>query len=189
MKAAGWGGGQDRGKSGDKDYDIMAGEDSNNGGEDDDDDDEDYDSMADDDGDNSRDKDYVPNLFETSDDDDFDHLNDDDINEEDRRIENMDRKSRIPTGRRWGNLIMGGPVAPKFKCMSASEASDAKREYQTLRKTYRDGICHERLRGNKGSSFDELDYTGDLTPTLHPMMLVLSARRQVRQTFPRKQSN
>jgi hypothetical protein len=31
----------------------------------------------------------VPKLFESSDDDDFDHLNDDDINEEDRRIENM----------------------------------------------------------------------------------------------------
>ena len=126
----------------------------------------------------------VPKLFESSDDDDFDHLNDDDINEEDRRIENMDSKSRIPTGRRRGNLIMGGPVAPNYKCMSASESSDAKREYQTLRKSYRDGICRERLRRNKSSSFNELDYTGDLTPTLRPMTLVLSARLQVHQTFP-----
>ena len=31
----------------------------------------------------------VPKLFESSDNDDFDHLNDDDINEEDRRIKNM----------------------------------------------------------------------------------------------------
>ena len=124
--------GKTGGKSGDEDYDIMAGEEGNNGGEDYDDDDEDYDSMADDDGDNSRDKDYVPKLFESSDDDDFDHLNDDDINEEDRRINNMDSKSRIPTGRRRDNLIVGGPVAPNYKFMSASKASDARREYQIL---------------------------------------------------------
>jgi len=78
----------------------MAGEEGNNGGEDYDDG-EDYDSVPDEDnGDNSRDKDYVPKLFESSDNDDFDHLNDDDINEEDRRINNMDSKSRIPTGHR-----------------------------------------------------------------------------------------
>jgi len=79
---------------------------------------------------------------------------------------------------------MGGPVAPNYKFMSASEATDARSEYQTLRKSYRDGIRRERLRGNKGSSFDELDYTGDLTPTLCPMTLVLSARLQLGQTFP-----
>ena len=169
--------GKTGGKTGDEDYD-MAGEEGKNGGEDYDDD-EDYDSAPDDDGDNSRDADFVPKLFESSDDDDFDHLNDDDINEEDRRIENMDSKSRIPTGRRRGNLIMGGPVAPNYKFMPASEASEARSKYQSLRKNYHDGIRRERLRGNKGSSFDELDYTGDLTPTLRPMM-----RLQVGQTFP-----
>jgi hypothetical protein len=167
----------------DEDTDIMAGEEGNNGGEDYDNN-EDYDSVPDDDGDNSRDKDYVPKLFESSDDDDFDHLNDDDINEEDRRIENMYSKSRILTGRHRGNLIMGGPVVPNYKFMSASKASDARSEYQTLRKKYRDGIRRERLRGNKGSSFDELDYTGDLTPTLRPMTLVLLARLQLGQTIP-----
>jgi hypothetical protein len=124
--------GKTGGKTGDKDYD-MAGEEGKNGGEDYDDD-EDYDSAPDDDGDNSRDADFVPKLFESSDDDDFNHLNDDNINEEDRRIENMDSKSRIPTGRRRRNLIMGGPVAPNYKLMSASEASEARSEYQTLRK-------------------------------------------------------
>jgi len=68
--------------------------------------------------------------------------------------------------------------------MSASEASEARSEYQSKRKKYRDDICRERLRGNKGSSFDELDYTGDLTPTLHPMMLVILARLKLGQTFP-----
>ncbi len=53
-----------------------------------------------------------------------------------------------------------------------------------MRKNYRDNIRRERLRGNKGSLFDELDYTGDLTPTLRPMTLVLSARLQLGQTFP-----
>ena len=48
----------------------------------------------------------------------------------------------------------------------------------------RDGICRERLRGNKGSSFDELDYTGDLTPTLRPMTLVELSRLKFGQTFP-----
>ena len=96
----------------------------------------------------------------------------------------MDSKLRIPSGRRRGNLIQGGPVAPNYKLMSASEANEARIEYQSLRKIYRDGIRRERLRGNKGESFDEADYTGDLTPTLRPMALVLSARLQVGHTFP-----
>jgi hypothetical protein len=150
--------GGEEGKNG-EDYD-MAGEEGKNGGEDYDD--EDYDSAesGDDNGDNSRDADFIPKLFESSDDDELDHLNDDDINEEDRRIENRDSKTRILTGRRRGNLIKGGPVAPNYKFMSASEANEARSEYQILRKNYRDGIRRERLRGNKGSSFNESDYTG-----------------------------
>jgi hypothetical protein len=120
--------------------------------------------------DDDRDGDSFPKGFE-SDDDDFDHLlNDDDIDDEDRRIKKMDSKSRIPSGRRRGNLIHGGPAAPNYKLMSASEANEARIEYQSLRKTYRDGIRRERLRGNKGESFDEGEYTGDLTPTLRPMV-------------------
>ena len=166
-------------KNGGEDYD-MAGEEGKHGGEDYDD--KDYESVES--VDDDRDADFVPKLFESSDNDDFDHLlNDDDINEEDRCIENMDSKLRIPTGRCQGNLIMGGPVAPNYKLMSASEASEARIEYQSLRKNYHDGIRRERLRANKGSSFDEVDYTGDLTPTLRPMALVLLARLQVGQTF------
>ena len=136
--------------------------------------------------DDDRDGDFVPKGLESSDeDDDFDHLLcDDDIDEEDRRIEKMDSKSRIPTGRRRGNLIQGGPVAPNYELMSASEASDARIEYQSLRKAYRDGVRKDRLRGNKGTSFCDAEYTGDLTPTLRPMALVLSARLQVGHTFP-----
>jgi len=68
--------------------------------------------------------------------------------------------------------------------MSASEASEARSEYQSKRKKYPDGIHRERLRGNKGSSLDELDYMGDLTPTLRPMTLVILARLKLGQTFP-----
>ena len=66
--------------------------------------------------DDDRDGDFVPKASKYSDDDDdFDHLlDDDDINDEDRRIEKMDSKLRIPTGRRRGNVIQGGPVAPKL---------------------------------------------------------------------------
>ena len=151
------GGGDDNGG---KDYDIMvAGEEEgkhDGGGENYDDGYARSVESVDDD----RDGDFVPTKgFEYSDDDDdFDHLlDDDDINEEDKRIEKMDSKSRIPTGRRRGNLIQGGPVAPNYKLMSASEASDARIEYQSLRKTYRDGIRRERLRGDKGESFDLKD--------------------------------
>jgi hypothetical protein len=103
--------GGEEGKNGGED-DDMAGEEGKHGGEDYDD--KDYESVES--VDDDRDADFVPKGFESSDDDDFDHLlNDDDINEEDRRIENMDSKSRIPTGCRRGNLIMGGPVAPNYK--------------------------------------------------------------------------
>jgi len=102
----------------------------------------------------------------------------------------MDSKSRIPTSRRRGNLIVGGPVAPNYKFMSASKASDARREYQILRKNYHDNIRRERLKGNKGSSFNELDYTGDLTPTLRQesnkeaeMRCVWCIRTHVRRLF------
>ena len=95
--------GGEEGKSG-VDY-TMAGEEGKNREEDYDNEDYDSTGSGDDDGDNSRDADFVPKLFESSDDDDFDHLNDDNINEEDRRIENRDSKTRIPTGRRRGNLI------------------------------------------------------------------------------------
>ena len=86
--------GGEEGKNG-EDYD-MAGEEGKNGGEDYYDN-EDYDSpgSGDEDGDNSRDADFVPKLFKSSDNDDFDHLNDDNINEEDRRIESRDSKTRI----------------------------------------------------------------------------------------------
>jgi hypothetical protein len=52
--------------------------------------------------DDDRDGDFVPKKFEYSDDgDDFDHLlDDDDIDEEDRRIEKMDSKSRAIRSRK-----------------------------------------------------------------------------------------
>ena len=139
-----------------------------------------------DDCDDSRDKDYVPpECSLNSDDDDFDHLNDDDIDEEDRRITDMQRsKSPVRTGRRRGNLILGGPVAPNYSLMTPDEADEERKKFQAERKTWRDSRRRDRLRGNKGSSFDDSEYTGDLTPTLRPMTLVQASRLQVGQTFP-----
>jgi len=135
--------------------------------------------------DDSRDKDYVPPQSSfNSDDDDFDHLHDDDIDEEDRRITDMQSKSPIRTGRRRGNIILGGPVPPNYSVMSPDEADEARKKFQAERKTWRDSRRRDRLRGNKGSSFDHSEYTGDLTPTLRPMTLVQASRLRVGQTFP-----
>jgi hypothetical protein len=135
--------------------------------------------------DDSRDKDYVPPQSSfNSDDDDFDHLHDDDIDEEDRRITDMQSKSPIRTGRRRGNIILGGPVPPNYSVMSPDEADEARKKFQAERKTWRDSRRRDRLRGNKGSLFDHSEYTGDLTPTLRPMTLVQASRLRVGQTFP-----
>ena len=102
--------------------------------------------------DDSGDKDYVPPGC-YSDDDDFDHLNDDDIDEEDRRITDMQRsKSPVRTGRRRGNLILGGPVAPNYSLMTPEEADEERKKYNAERKTWRDSRRRDRLRGNKRTS-------------------------------------
>ena len=96
----------------------------------------------------------------------------------------MQSKVQIPTGRRRRNLISGGPVAPNYLVMSPEEASEARRKYLAERKNWHDMQRRDRLKGNKDSSMEASDYTGDLTPTLRPMMLVETSRLQVGQTFP-----
>ena len=107
-------------------------------------------------------------LFEYSE-NDYNHLDDDDFNEEEMRIKNGDIKKRVKTGRRRGNLIVGGPVEPKYDIMSVAEAHEARIQYLSDRKKFRDDKRRERIRENMGSSFNEADYTGDLTATLRPM--------------------
>ena len=49
---------------------------------------------------------------------------------------------------------------------------------------YRDASQRESLRAGKGSSFDDNDYMGDLTPTLRPMTQVNLVCLKLGQTFP-----
>ncbi len=79
---------------------------------------------------------------------------------------------------------MGGPVEPKYDIMSVAEADEAQIQYLSDRKKFRDDKRGERLRDNVGSSFDEADYTGDLTATLRPMTQVYLSRLKLGQTFP-----
>ncbi len=122
-------------------------------------------------------------LFKYSD-DDYNHLNDDNLNKDKRQIENGDSKKRVKTGRHQGNLIAGRPVEPNYAGMSDADAYEAKVNYLNERKKFRDARRRERLQAAKGSSFDEDDYTGDLTPMLHPMTQVKLSRLKQGQTFP-----
>ena len=102
------------------------------------------------------------------------------------RIENGDIKKRAKTGRRQGNLIVGGPVQPKYDLMSVAEAHEARLQYLSDRKKFHDDKQRERIRENMGSSFDEADYTGDLTATLRPMTQVNVSHLKLGQTFPER---
>ena len=124
-------------------------------------------------------------LFEYSE-DDYNHLDDDYINEEEMRIKNGNIKKRVKRGRRQGNLIMGGPVEPKFDIMSVTEAHEALIQYLSDRKKLRDDKQRERIRDNVGSSFNEADYMGDLTATLRPMRQVNVSHLKLGQTFPER---
>jgi hypothetical protein len=102
------------------------------------------------------------------------------------RIENGDIKKRVKAGHfRW-NLIVGGPVEPKYDILSVAEAHEAQIQYLSDRKKFRDDKRHERIRDNMGSSFDEADYTGDLTATLRSMTQVNVSRLKLGQTFPER---
>jgi len=86
-----------------------------------------------------RSGDFEVGIFEYSD-DDYNHLDDDDLNEDERLIENADSKKRVKVGRRRGNLITGGPVVPNYDGMSVADAHEAKQNYLTERKKFRNGV-------------------------------------------------
>jgi hypothetical protein len=122
-------------------------------------------------------------LFEYFD-DDYNHLDIDDLNEDERRIKNVDSKKRVKVGRRRGNLIAGGPVVPNDTGLSVADAYEAKNNYLTELKKFRDATQRESLRAGKGSTFDDNDYMGDLTPMLRPMTQVNLECLKLGQTFP-----
>ena len=122
-------------------------------------------------------------LFHHSD-DDYDHLYDDDIDEDEKRIENSDGNKRVKVGRGRVNLIPGGPNPPNCDGMTPDEAVAAKKAYSIERQKFREDRRRERLRAAKGELFDEKDYTGDVTPTLRPMVQVIDFHLKLGHTFP-----
>ncbi len=83
-------------------------------------------------------------LFKYSD-DDYNHLDDDNINKVEMHIENGGIKKRVKTGRRRGNLMVGGPVEPEYEIMSVAEAHDTRIQYLSDRKKFRDDKQRERI--------------------------------------------
>jgi hypothetical protein len=124
-------------------------------------------------------------LFEYSE-DDYTHLDDDNFNEEEMCIKNENIKKRVKRGRRQGNLIVSGPVEPKYDIILVAEAHEALIQYLSDRKKFRDDKQRERIRDNVGLSFDKADYTGDLTATLRPMTQVNVSHLKLGQTFPER---
>ncbi len=53
--------------------------------------------------------------------------------------------------------------------MTAGKERAAREEYQNKRKKWRDQMRSKRLRAKKTTNFNDDDFTGNLSPTLHTM--------------------
>ncbi len=114
-------------------------------------------------------------LFDYSD-NEFDHLLDDEELDEDvKRIEYADSRKRDTIGRCKGTLLKGGPQEPSYEGMMAGKERAAREEYQNKRKKWRDQRRSKRLRAKKTTHFNDDDFTGNLSPTLHTMSDVCTA--------------
>ncbi len=123
-------------------------------------------------------------LFDYSD-DEFDHLLDDkELDEDAKRIEYADSRKRETIGRCKGTLLKGGPQEPSYEGMMAGKEKAAREEYQNKRKKWRDQMRSERLRANKTTDFNDDDFTGNLSPTLHTMSDVCAAHLKRGHSFP-----
>ena len=58
--------------------------------------------------------------------------------------------------------------------MTPDKADAAKKRYSINRQKFREECRRERLQAVKGGLFDDKDYTGDVTPILHPMTQVIN---------------
>jgi hypothetical protein len=106
-------------------------------------------------------------LFDYSD-NEFDHLLDDkELDADAKKIEYTNSRKRETIGCRKGTLLKGGPQEPSYEGMMAGEEKAAREEYQNKRKKWRDQTRSERLQANNTTNFNEYDFTGNLSPTLH----------------------
>jgi hypothetical protein len=118
-------------------------------------------------------------------DNEFDHLLDDEeVDEDAKKIEYTDSRKRETIGRCKGTLLKGGPQEPSYEGMMAGEEKAAREEYQNKRKKWRDQTRSERLWANKTTSFNDDDFTGNMSPTLRTMSDVCAAHLKRGDLFP-----
>jgi len=103
---------------------------------------------------------YGNDLDYSDDDNDF-LLSDEDLDLDAKCIEYMDTKKK-GSGRRRGNLILGGPEQKDTSKMM----EDERREYRKTRKEYTDRQRFERMRHDPLDFLPSDQFTGDCTPTL-----------------------
>jgi hypothetical protein len=165
----------------------------NNNGElsevDDDDRDEDYKQVESSEDDNNLSlaarKLVLPTSFFDYSDNEFDHLLDDkELDENAKRIEYANSRKRETIGRSKGTLLRGGPHKPSYEGMMAGKEKAAREEYQNKRKKWRDQTRSERLRANNMTNFNDDDFTGNFSPTLHTMSDVCAAHLERGHSFP-----
>jgi hypothetical protein len=89
-------------------------------------------------------------------------------------------------GRGQVNLIPGGPNPPNCDRMTPDKAVAAKKTYTIQRQKLREDRRRQRLQAAKGELFDKSEYTGDVTPMLHPMVQVIDFHLKLGHTFPER---
>jgi hypothetical protein len=68
--------------------------------------------------------------------------------------------------------------------MTAGKERVAREEYQNKRKKWREQTRSERLQAKKMTNFNDNDFTGNLSPTLHTMSDVCAAHLKRGHSFP-----
>ncbi len=123
-------------------------------------------------------------LFEYSDDGFYHLLDDEELDEDAKRIEYADLRKRNTIGHRKGALLKGGPQEPSYEEMTAGKERVAREEYQYKRKKWRDQMRSKRLRSKKMANFNDDDFMGNLSPTLHTMSDVCTTHLKRGHSFP-----
>jgi hypothetical protein len=93
-------------------------------------------------------------------------------------------RKRDTIERRKETLLKGGPQEPSYEGMMAGKERAASEEYQHKRKKWRDQTRSKRLQANKTTDFNDDDFTGNFSPTLHTMSDVCAAHLKRGRSFP-----
>ncbi len=127
---------------------------------------------------------FPTSLFEYSD-NDFDHLLDNkELDEDAKTIEYANSRKRDTIGCRKGAPLKGGPQELSYEGMMAGKERVAREKYQYKRKKWSDQTRSKRMRAKKTTDFNDDDFTGNLSPTLHTMSDVCAAHLERGHLFP-----